>query len=217
MIATPAEMFAEALRMHTDARFEDVHVSVPGRIESYERTHQRAVVQPLVKRVFKDERGEMQSKSFPPITDVPVEFFGGGGYHLAFPVAKGMTCRLQFCSTSIDRFLAIGGEVDPGDPRRFNLSDAVCVLGLRDFAHPIQNLPSDAWTLVAPSGAQIRLGAVDASQKAIKGDAFKSALDTLIDAIASAVGGPGGTAISAAKTVFDTAAATWLSQIVRIK
>lgn len=221
-VATPAEMFASSLRSMLDARLEDVHISLPGRIESYDRERQAVVVQPLVKRMFKDPSGELRATSYPAITDVPVEFLGGGEYALTFPVARGMTCRLDFCSASLDKFLALGGEVDPEDPRRFTLSDAVCVLGLRDFRHALKNLPADAWVVACPSTSQIRLGAVDAAQKAIRGDAFKTAFDTLIDSIATAVGTiPGGgaasTAISTAKGVFDAAASSWLSSIVRIK
>lgn len=218
---TPAEQFASTLQALVDARLEDVHVTMPGRIESYDRDHQRASVQPLIKRVYKDARGAIKQKSYPVCTDVPVEFVGGGDYALTFPVAKGMTCRLVFCSAAIDRFLALGGEQSPGDPRRFSLTDAVCVVGLRDFAHALKNLPSNAWVMAAPTGAHILLGGTSASEKAILGDAWKSAHSTMVTAIATAVSGIAGggagaaTAITNALNAFN--AATWLAAKVRLE
>ncbi len=217
---TPAELFASALVAARKATTEDMHVSMPGRIESYDRAKQKADVQPLVNRVY-EEGGKTLTKPYPVCTDVPVEFFGGGAYNLTFPVERGMTCRLQFCSSSIDKFLALGGAVTTKDPRRFTLSDAVCVMGLRDFAHALKSLPNDAWVMAAPSGKKILLGSVSATEKAILGDAFKTAHTTLVQAIATALLAvpTSGSAIAAdvntALTTFNNA--LWLASKVRVE
>lgn len=217
-VSNPGEEFAAAIAAKLGAQLDQIHVSMPGRIETYDREKQKANVQPLVRRMIRDESGELKSERYPVLTDVPVEFFGGGDYSLTFPVARGMTCRLDFCSAALDKFLAVGGEVDPKDGRRFSLSDAVCVLGLRDFAHAIKDLPADAWVLACPTSAQIRLGAHDASEKSILGDAFKAAHTSLINEVVNALNAivPGsGASVATALMTFN--GIPWLSSIVRLK
>lgn len=215
---TPSEQFSSALDAMLAGRLEDVHVSMPGRIDAYDRDRQKATVQPMVQRVYRDAHGDLKEKPYPACTDVPVEFFGGGDYALTFPIVKGMTCRLVFCSAAIDRFLALGGEQAPGDARRFSLTDAICVVGLRDFPHAIKGLPSDAWVMAAPTGARILLGSSTATQKAILGDTFRSKLDALLialDTFANAnIGGP---AMTTAINAFKAQWTAMLAAKVRIE
>lgn len=220
----PADILAELLTGSMDARLDDVHVSMPGRIESYDRNKQSASVQPLVRRAF-TRNGERVTELLPVITNVPIEFFGGGGYALTFPVVKGMTCRLQFCSVSLDKWLARGGVVEPGDDRKFTLTDAIAVVGLRDFAHALVGLPSNAWVMAAPLDGKILLGSTLAHEAAIKGNEWLIAFNTLIGAIGTAVGTsgtpPGATAaaaaIAAALVAFATASASFLSTRVKLE
>ena len=102
---------------------------------------------------------------------VPVCFPGSGGWKVTFPISKGDTGLLIFCSRSIDRWLSEGGSVDPQDDRTHDLSDAVFVPGLTDFAHPIDPFKNDRLTIGKVGGTQIHLkpsgtqiGTDDASQ-----------------------------------------------------
>lgn len=185
----PASILAQLLRGKIDQRFDDVHISMPGRVEAYDIAKQKVSVQPLIRRGYIDERGERATELLPVVHEVPVEFFGAGDYALTFPIAKGMTCRLQCGMPSLDRWLVRGGEVDPEDERRFALSDAVAVFGMRDFAHALANLPSDAWVMSAPTNARILLGSVFAAEPPIKGTAHNSAVSAFLTALSTYVTG----------------------------
>lgn len=139
-------------RMH-NARQAGMHVSMPGRVESYDAARQAAIIKPLL-TPGTTVSGVRVPEEIEPISDVPVVHAGGGGYHLSFPIAAGDTVLLVFMDTSVDRWLQIGGLVDPGDDRRNDINDAVAVTGLRDFAHAL-TVPDDAWSLGKDGGPTI--------------------------------------------------------------
>jgi hypothetical protein len=145
---------AEIIRRALEASAADLHVSMPGRIERFDAAKGLADVKPLLQDAAL-QRGERQPIPVPVVTNVPVIFPGAGGFRLTFPVAAGDGCLLVFSDRSLDRWLARGGEIDPGDDRRHALSDAVALLGLRDFAHPWSGVATDAATLGKDGGPQI--------------------------------------------------------------
>lgn len=221
----PVELLAQLIKGASTSALEDVHVSMPGRIESYDILKQRAVVQPLIKRIVQGEDGEPVAELYPAVDNVPIEFFGGGDYALTFPVVKGMTCRLQVCSADLDLWLTRGGEVEPKSDRRFHITDSVAVVGLRDFAHALLALPSNAWVMAAPAGSQIRLGSTFAVESTYKANSHHTLFATLIAAIATAVGASGtpatapaaGTAVTSALATYVTGLAAVLTQKVRVE
>lgn len=223
-----APTMSEVLRRAVDARLESVNTAIPARVESYDRATQTISAQPLVRAIYFDESGARQSERLPMVTRVPVVFQGAGDYASTFPLAKGDTVLLVFAQASIDKWLARGGDVDPLDDRRFDLSDAIAIPGLRSRPSSLDSsaTASDAWVI---SGPEIRIGGSSGTEPTFKADAFMTALDTLISAIASAVSGivassggspvgaAAGTAITAAKATFDTAAAAAKTSIARVK
>lgn len=176
----PAAMDS-ALRRTLDG----VHTHLPGKVVRVNTSGGNVVsvdVQPLIKTRYRDELGAYVVESLPVVPHVPVLFPGAGAYRVTFPVAVGDSVLLAFSEASIDRWLATGNEVDPGDFSRFNLSDAVAILGLRDYAHALTSAPTNRMTLGADSGPQIhidgseiRLGSDGATDRV----ALKSDLDAL--------------------------------------
>lgn len=145
--------------------------ALPGRVQSFDPSKQSADIEPLVHDTWEGEDGTNQTGPLPVIPSVPVCFPGSGGWRVTFPVAKGDTGLLVFCSRSIDRWLSEGGSVDPQDDRTHDLSDAVFVPGLTDFGHPIDPFKNDRLTIGKVGGTQIHLkpsgtqvGTDDASQ-----------------------------------------------------
>jgi hypothetical protein len=124
-------------------------------------------VQPLVKQAHEDETGERVAELLPQIVNVPVVMPGSGGVRIKFPIAAGDVVLLVFASCSLDRWLSLGGEVDPEDPRRGALEDAIAIPGLQDFANV-----ADASPLIEFTGSEIRAGGSAAL-------ALKSDLDDL--------------------------------------
>ena len=142
-------------------RLRAVRVALPARVESYDATTQQIVAQPLVMEGYIDETGDRLADRLPAIAGVPVVFPGAGGFRVTFPIAIGDTVLLVFASSSIDRWLALGGEVDPADDRRHALSDAIAIPGLRDFAHALGNAPSSTMSIGKDGGPTIEISGTD--------------------------------------------------------
>jgi hypothetical protein len=136
---------SELIRLAIEARLAGVHVSVPGRVEKYDASKQRADIKPLVKTA--------QGESVPVITNVPIIFPGGGGFRVVFPVVKGDTVLLVFCERSIDNWKKRGGEVDPIDTRHHALSDAVAYVGLRAESDAMKDAPTGSMKVGKDAGS----------------------------------------------------------------
>lgn len=195
------------IRKHVERLLDRVRVALPGRIVSYDATRQSASIQLLIKHGELDEGGRRVARSLPICVDVPIMFPGSGDYRVTWPIAEGDTVLVHFCSSAITRWLARGGEVDPGIDRRHNISDAVAYPGLHDFAHVPTTAPTDAMVLHA---AAIKLGspgATDIIMRKSDAQAFMTALQAAID---TGAGSPQGLA---ALTALQTALANWLAGI----
>ena len=120
---------AAVARAALDNRLGGFYVALPGRVESFDPATYRVYVQPLVRESYLDEAGEQQTEHLPVIPEVPVGLPGSGGVRVKFPISAGDEGLLVFASCSLDRWLSVGGEVDPEDDRRGSLSDAVFIPG----------------------------------------------------------------------------------------
>lgn len=129
MAETPT--WAEVIRLAIDSRLSDVHVALPGRIESYDAATQTADIKPLIKRVIRRANGEPVEEELPVIPGTPVVFPGAGGFFLSFPVAVGDTGLVIFCERNLDRWRETGRDVNPGDQSCHPLSGATFHPGLR--------------------------------------------------------------------------------------
>jgi hypothetical protein len=132
-------------------------VSIPARVERYDAVKQLIDAQPLIKQARQDEEGTRVVESLPVISNVPLVFPGSGAYRITFPVSQGDTVLLVFSESALDTWLSQGGLVDPIDDNRFSLKDAIAIPGLRDFATPLQDAPTDRMTLGHDQGAQIHI------------------------------------------------------------
>ena len=119
----------DALRQAIQFQLYDVHTALPGVIVSYDYTKQKAEIQPSLKKSYLDGT----TLDLPILSNVPVIFPRAGGASLTFPVVQGDTCLLLFIERSTDLWKSVGGNVAPNDPRKFDLSDAVAIMGLFPF------------------------------------------------------------------------------------
>lgn len=211
------------------ARLVSVHVSIPGRVESYNASTRKASVKPLIKEAALDEAGNRVTTSLPVITDVPVVLPGSGGTRLKFDVGVGDTVLLVFADKSLDRWLVRGGEIDPADDRSHTLSDAIAIPGLQDFASAGD---ADAYVEITDSSIDVvcngtvKLGSALATEAAIKGTTYRAAEDILLTAIgtfATSVGAavPGqaaaATTLNTAIGLFQGLAASFLATKVKVE
>lgn len=125
----------DAVRYAVLQQLSDIHTALPAQIVKYDYQKQKAQVQPLLSKRYTgnliDENTNIQQ--LPLINNVPVIFPRAGGASLNFPVDEGDTCLLVFMERSIDTWKSTGGIVAPTDPRKFDLSDAVAIMGLFPF------------------------------------------------------------------------------------
>lgn len=138
----------EAMQWGMEAALSDVNTAMPATVVSYDPSSNRAVVRPsLPKRLASGE--ELPS---PSVMEVPVAFQAGGGASLTFPLRPGDGLLLVFAQRSLEGWLS-GSATAPDDPRRFALSDAIAIPGLR-----ASGLQGDASaTVVRWPGATLRL------------------------------------------------------------
>lgn len=220
----------DAVMAVIEDRLVDVWTCMPARVETYDAARQKATVTILVRSAHVDEDEVRQVQTLPIIHEVPVKTNGGGGFSTSYPIRPGDTGLVWFCSASIDAWAQQGGIVDPRDDRRFDINDAVFEPGLRDFKHPLRNLPTDrarfgndAGTVgVEVTGTEAILGGSAGAEHALKAETFLAALGTMVTAIGTAVGGiPGGaaagTSIASALTAFQLVAATYTTTQAKVR
>lgn len=121
---------AQLLKDVLDARLGEVHVSMPGRIKSYDASTQLADVECLLNPTLMTAEGE-ETVVIGVITNVPIEFPSGGGYFISFPLEAGDPVKLTFHDYSLDVWMQRGGVVDVKDLRSHHQSDASAYPGLR--------------------------------------------------------------------------------------
>ena len=188
----------EALEGFLESKLRDLHVALPGRVESYNRALQAADVQPLIKQGHTGEDGTRALDSLPVVPRVPVVFSG-----MTYDLEKGDTVLMIFSHSSIDKWLSNGSLVDPLDDRHHDLSDAIAIPFLRSFNNATDQVSSGAKVI---PGDDIRLGSKDAADPI----ALASELAALKSAVASwlPVANDGGASLKAVFSAWSAPGAT---------
>jgi len=197
-MTNPVSM-TDAVRQAILYQLGNIHTAMPAAIISYDHTKQKAVVQPLLNKVWTD--GTVSP--YKPLENVPVIFPRAGGASLTFPVFEGDTCLLVFIERSTDLWLTVGGQVSPDDNRKFDLSDGVAIMGLFPFS---ENSMSDnnQDVLLTYEGSSLRIKqngdiVINTSGKVAIGNSTTEVLDILSQLLAdlqgatvmgAALGGP---------------------------
>ena len=129
---------ADIIRQAIEDRLAEVHVMLPGRIDSYDANLQKADVEPMIRRLQKTVDGEI-NEALPVIPGVPVVFMRAGGFKITTPVNAGDRCMLVFCERSIETYQTGDGrrgdntalitQSDPGTFEMHGLSDPVAIMG----------------------------------------------------------------------------------------
>ena len=190
---------AELIRTAVKQNQSTIHVSLPGKIESYDATEQKADIKPLLKRPLVASDGtELESESLPILMDVPICFPRGGGgmggFCITWPLAPGDLVHLVFVERSIDQYLDKNGEeTDPLDYRMHNLSDAVAYPGFYPRKLSLKEADTENAMFGRDEGMQIHVTPNDTVELRIGGVADVSA------AIAETL-----------KTFLDTTVKNWL-------
>jgi len=102
---------------------------MPGRIETYDYTNRSVTVQPLLKKVFT----EGESLEYKILANVPVIFPSSQESGMTFPLNRGDGVLILFSERALERWKSNGALTEPGDSRKFDLSDGICIPGLFAF------------------------------------------------------------------------------------
>ena len=215
MALTPTE--ADMISAAIESALIDVHVALPGQVQSYNSITQTATIELQVKRVL-PKGVEFVTEDLPVLENVPVQFLRTNTFMVALPLAAGDYGLVVFNEMSIDQWRSKGDSTSPGDIGRHTLTGGVFQPGLMPVAETI--LPAalggdDIGTDLAVGvigGIQVRIkptGTVEVVAGGVSGQtaddfvapAGKTAtgLQTIVDAITNAavVASDGGAAFKA--------------------
>lgn len=120
---------ANLLRVASSQATRAVNTCLPGTILSYDAGSQMATVQPM----YKLRQPDGTEEEMPILNAVPVIWPRSGGASMTFPVKRGDGCLVMFNQRSIDEYKSDGKVSTPLDPRAFDLSDAVAIMGFVSF------------------------------------------------------------------------------------
>ncbi len=118
---------------------ENIHVSMIGKIESYNPQTNRASITPVGTMTCPD----WQELPFPTIHNVPIQYpcGNGGKSGVTFPIKQGDTCIIIFADHQIENFLS-GEKSD--DMRNHSMNDAYAIPTLfSDSVPTVKSNPND--------------------------------------------------------------------------
>lgn len=129
------DSLAGTIRLAITKILQGTHVSLPAQIISYDRTKNRAQVQPMISLV--DTSGNIIARA--QIASVPVYRYGGGGFSISVPLNTGDLGWLIACDRDISNFLAYYNNSYPNTFRIHDFSDSFF---LPDFMNGL-NVPDE--------------------------------------------------------------------------
>lgn len=134
-------------------RQANIWTLLPAKIVSYDAVKQTCQVQPQIIIQWNDPRtGSPAHIQMPVIADCPVEFPGGGGYHLTFPIQPGDECTVAFSSRCIDGWWSTGQMSQQGDLRMHDLSDGFVRVGVSSLPHALPSVSTNTVQLRSDDG-----------------------------------------------------------------
>lgn len=140
MALTPTE--ADMISAAIDSALIDVHVALPGQVQSYDASTQTATVVLQVQRVL--PKGiEFVTESLPVLENVPVAFLRSASFFVSMPIAEGDYGLVLFNEMSIDQWRSKGEDTSPGDIGRHTLSGGVFMPGLNPNDSALADADSD--------------------------------------------------------------------------
>lgn len=131
--------FKSAIKEWIKKGGENIHVSMIGKIESYNPQTNRASITPVGTMTCPD----WQELQYPTIHNVPIQYpcGNGGKSGVTFPIKQGDTCIIIFADHQIENFLS-GEKSD--DMRNHSMNDAYAIPTLfSDSAPTVKSNPND--------------------------------------------------------------------------
>jgi hypothetical protein len=123
----------EFLNTLINNRLADLNTCIPAKIISYDFKTKKAVVQPAINLEYND--GEVIE--MPKISNVPVMHPSTSKASIIFPISIGDNVTLIFSQKSLENWLKDGEISTTDDPRQFDLTDAIAMIGISPFSEEV--------------------------------------------------------------------------------
>lgn len=223
-VGTPT--LQEVLRLVMAARVANIHVALPGRVESYDSAKQTASIKPMVKRGVPsgtEADGVDVLEELPTIPSVPVCAFKGKGFYIHFPLEAGDEVLLVFLERDAAEWRRTGELSGPPDQRLHSLAHAVAIPALQSSGNALADADGTNFTLGSEGGIQIT---ITDSELHVDGDtdaaALASATDQQLNDLKTAINGwtpvtnDGGGALKSALVSWISATAAVGSAVLKV-
>lgn len=128
---------AEALFAATEAERREVNTTLDGTIVSYDRSTQRAKVQPKLERRF----GDKVLKA-PVLEEIKIVQQNGGGFGVHVDLKAGDPVTVHVRQRSVDKSQTEGGDANGAPGRMHDLSDAIAYPGGGEDSKVMTNMPA---------------------------------------------------------------------------
>ena len=126
----------------------NVHTSMPGRVESYDRTKRTGSVKPMLK--ICDSSGTQIE--LPVIPDVPFAIYGTASASVVLPVSAGDYVLMIFSERAIGRFMQNGQQSVTSFEHTFSLGDAIALPGIFPGGSSIPSTGANDITIINNGG-----------------------------------------------------------------
>ncbi len=142
----------------------EAHVSMPGKVESFDADSQTADIQPQIKRRLRHEDGTVTFERLPKIPNVPVLYFRAGGFFDYAPLQQGDRVVLHFTDYSLDEWWEQGRETEPKFAHSHELTDCFATPGGYTKADPLSSMGTSKQRIgtsdlhISNDGSVIKIG-----------------------------------------------------------
>jgi hypothetical protein len=180
----------EIIRRALDSRVNDIHVSLPGRVEAYYSASQTVDVTPMVTRPMPVLDALPSFDPLPVLPNVRVYFQRSKKFAITYPLEQGDEGLIVFAGWDVAPWLASGDVSDPIDLRNHHPMHAFFIPGICSDGNVITPDPGTAALVL--SGADVRLGAGDASDFVALASLVKAELDKIASTLGTGTSVSGG-------------------------
>lgn len=126
----------EMLAAVIDSAMYRVRTSTIGEVVAVDMAKNTVDVQPLIMRRIRGGSPE----PLPVVRDVPIKFYGAGGFVITFIPEAGDVCELVVSDRSLANWKQKGGVVDPAAKHHHNMTDCTAYFGLNDYGSAIESV-----------------------------------------------------------------------------
>lgn len=150
---------ADVLQLVMDRSNAKIRTTIPAKVQSFDKDTQTATVRPAVQSYYFDVDEDEPAAYHPePIANCPVWYPAGDGFSIRWPLTNGDDVLILVAERSIDEWAATGNsDAIPRDLRRFDLSDAIVLPGLRPPSNALSDFKGDGLEIRHSAGAKLRV------------------------------------------------------------